>query len=77
MRDVIFASGLQQPYGIAFYPAGASPRWVYIGDTDAVVRFPYRSGALTAQAQATVTSGNQPIYVAVDPTGTAMALGSQ
>lgn len=46
--SALFASGLNHPYGIAFYPAGADPRWVYIGDTDAVVRFAYRNGALNA-----------------------------
>jgi mono/diheme cytochrome c family protein len=40
----IFASGLHQPFGIAFYPKGPNPQWVYIGDTDAVVRFPYKNG---------------------------------
>ena len=49
VQSSVFASGLQHPYGIAFYPTGADPRWVYIGDTDAVVRIPYRSGALEAQ----------------------------
>ncbi len=45
-----FASGLKQPYGIAFYPPGANPQWVYVGDTDAVVRFPYQNGDLRARA---------------------------
>jgi glucose/arabinose dehydrogenase len=26
-KDVVFASGLKQPYGIAFYPLGPDPRW--------------------------------------------------
>jgi glucose/arabinose dehydrogenase len=38
--DEIFASGLHQPFGIAFYPAGDNPQWVYVADTDRVVRFP-------------------------------------
>ena len=42
----IFATGLHQPFGIAFYPPGANPQWVYIGDTDSVKRFPYRNGDL-------------------------------
>jgi glucose/arabinose dehydrogenase len=50
--SAIFATHLNQPYGIAFYPAGPNPQWVYIGDTDAVVRFPYQSGALAAQGSA-------------------------
>src|ERR1019366_5015634 len=28
-----FAEGLTQPYGIAFYPPGGNPQWVYVGDT--------------------------------------------
>jgi glucose/arabinose dehydrogenase len=46
----VFASGLNQPYGIAFYPSGENPEWVYIGDTDAVLRFPYQNGDLKARA---------------------------
>src|ERR1700747_55720 len=47
-----FASGLKQPFGIAFYPPGKDPQWVYIGDTDSVKRFAYRSGDLKASGQA-------------------------
>jgi glucose/arabinose dehydrogenase len=47
----IFVAGLNEPYGIAFYPPGDNPQWIYIGDTDAVVRFPYRDGDLKASAQ--------------------------
>jgi len=46
----VFASGLNQPFGIAFYPAGPNPKWIYIGNTDSVVRFPYRNGDRTASA---------------------------
>ena len=48
----IFAAGLNQPYGIAFYPPGNNPQWVYIGSTSVVVRFPYRNGNLKAGARA-------------------------
>jgi len=44
----IFASGLHGPFGIAFYPAGPNPQWVYVGNTNSVVRFPYHSGDLKA-----------------------------
>ena len=43
-----FAGGLNHPYGIAYYPPGDNPQWVYIGDEDAIVRFSYRSGNLKA-----------------------------
>ena len=47
-----FAVGLHQPFGIAFYPAGPNPAWVYIGNTDGIVRFPYKIGDLTATGPA-------------------------
>jgi glucose/arabinose dehydrogenase len=47
-KSEVFASGLYQPYGIAFYPPGSSPEWVYIANSDSVVRYPYRNGDLTA-----------------------------
>jgi len=40
----IFTSGLNKPYGIAFYPPGPDPQWIYIGNTDSVLRFPYHNG---------------------------------
>ena len=48
----VFASGLNYPFGIAFYPPGPDPQWVYIGNTNSVVRFPYRSGDTTARGSA-------------------------
>lgn len=43
-----FATSLNLPFGINFYPSGPNPRWVYIGNTDSIVRFPYKSGDLVA-----------------------------
>jgi len=40
--------GLNEPYGIAFYPAGPDPKWIYVGDADSVMRFAYRTGDLEA-----------------------------
>jgi glucose/arabinose dehydrogenase len=47
-----FADNLSQPFGIAFYPAGPNPKWVYIGNTDSVVRFPYKNGDMKASGPA-------------------------
>lgn len=44
----IFSAKLRQPFGIAFYPLGPDPRFVYVANTDSVVRFPYKSGDLKA-----------------------------
>jgi glucose/arabinose dehydrogenase len=50
-RNEVFASGLEKPFGIAFHPPGPEPRWVYVGETGKVVRFPYRSGDLKARGE--------------------------
>ncbi len=47
-----FASGLDKPFGIAFYPPGAEPQWVYVANTGSVVRFPYRNGDVRARGAA-------------------------
>ncbi|HEX3437022.1 MAG TPA: sorbosone dehydrogenase family protein [Pseudacidobacterium sp.] len=47
-----FADDLNLPFGIAFYPAGPNPKWVYIGNTDGVIRFPYQNGDLKARGPA-------------------------
>ncbi|HEV8017228.1 MAG TPA: PQQ-dependent sugar dehydrogenase [Steroidobacteraceae bacterium] len=47
-RSEVFAGNLNKPYGIAFYPPGPDPKWIYVGDTDSVMRFPYRNGDLKA-----------------------------
>ena len=46
-----FASGLREPFGIAFYPPGPNPEWVYIGDTDSVKKFAYHNGDLKARGE--------------------------
>jgi glucose/arabinose dehydrogenase len=47
-QNGVFASGLRGPFGIAFYPAD-NPEWVYVGNTDSVVRFAYRGGDMKAR----------------------------
>lgn len=60
----LFAQGLQGPFGIAFYPLGAHPKWVYVANLDSVVRYPYENGDLQAR-------GPQEVVVSrlVDTTG--------
>jgi glucose/arabinose dehydrogenase len=50
-QSEIFATGLKKPYGIAFYPPGMSPQWVYIATPDAVRRYPYQPGDLKSRGQ--------------------------
>lgn len=58
----VFASELKRPFGIAFYPPGPDPQWVYVGNTDSVVRFPYHNGDLKA-------AGGQQVIVPDLPSG--------
>lgn len=58
VQKAIFASNLSRPYGIAFYPPGDKPQWVYVANTDSVVRFAYRDGDLKASGEPeTIVSG--------------------
>jgi hypothetical protein len=56
-----FASGLHGPFGIAFFPSGDNPQWVYVANTDNVVRFPYRSGDLKAAGPAVTIVAKLPV----------------
>lgn len=47
----VFAENLKQPFGIAFHPPGPNPEHIYVGNTDAVVRWPYRSGQTKAEGE--------------------------
>ncbi len=44
----VYAEDLSQPFGIAFYPSGPSPKYVYVANTGSVVRFAYTNGDLKA-----------------------------
>ena len=56
----VFASKLNLPFGLAFYPAGPNPKYLYVGDTDAVLRFPYANGDLKATAAPETVVANLP-----------------
>lgn len=58
----IFASGLDHPFGLAFYPPGPEPQWLYVANETSIVRIPYRTGDAAA-------SGKPVVIVARLPTG--------
>ncbi|MES1195953.1 MAG: sorbosone dehydrogenase family protein, partial [Steroidobacter sp.] len=41
-----FAEGLKLPFGIAFYPDATRPQWIYVAETNRVVRYHYHVGDL-------------------------------
>ena len=57
-----FATGLDHPFGISFYPLGPNPKWVYIANTTSVVRFPYKNGDLKASGSAETIVPTLPGY---------------
>jgi glucose/arabinose dehydrogenase len=56
----IFATGLSRPFGLAFYPAGPDPGFLYVGNTDSVVRFAYQNGDKQARSKAEVLTTGIP-----------------
>ncbi len=54
-----FAAGLNLPFGIAFWPP-QSPRFVYVAETDRVLRYPYVDGDLQARGPAVVVIAGLP-----------------
>jgi glucose/arabinose dehydrogenase len=49
VTETFAREGLEKPFGIAFYPVGAEPQFLYVANTNGVVRFPYRNGDLKAR----------------------------
>ena len=72
-----FIDGLDQPFGVAFYPAGPNPQWIYVAENNRVLRYPYQNGDLKARGAAEVivpkltssTGGHWTRDLAVSPDG--------
>jgi len=56
-----FATGLDHPFGIAFYPA-KNPKYVYVGNATTIQRFAYKTGDLHASGPAETVVPNIPGY---------------
>jgi glucose/arabinose dehydrogenase len=56
----IFAEGLNLPFGIAFYPLGENPQYVYVANTGSIMRFPYRNGDTVARGPSETIVNNLP-----------------
>ncbi len=57
-----FATGLDHPFGIAFYPLGSSPKWVYVANATTIQRFAYKPGDLHAEGPAETVVPDIPGY---------------
>ena len=77
-HPAIFATGLDGPFGIAFWPR-VNPRFVYVAEMNRVVRYPYDGGVHpTGPAQVIIPSlpegGHSTRDLAVAPDGTRLFL---
>ena len=52
VNEKFATEGMDRPFGIAFYPPGPDPQFLYVANTDGVIRFPYRNGDLKARGPA-------------------------
>src|SRR6266581_1448964 len=52
VTEIFAEQGLNKPFGIAFYPPGDESQFLYVANTDGVIRFPYRNGDLKARGPA-------------------------
>lgn len=59
-HNEVFARGLDRPFGIAFWPPGPQPRFIYVAETNRVVRYPYQSGDLHARGAARTVVAHLP-----------------
>jgi glucose/arabinose dehydrogenase len=62
--DSVFVTGLTRPYGLAFYPSGDKPQYLYIANVNSIVRIPYAAGDLKARGEPEVV-----VSKLVDTTG--------
>lgn len=47
----VFAGGLSRPYGMALWPSGPNPTYLYVANVNSVVRIPYAVGDLKAKGE--------------------------
>jgi glucose/arabinose dehydrogenase len=47
----VFAGGLSRPYGMALWPSGPNPTYLYVANVNSVVRIPYAVGELKAKGE--------------------------
>jgi hypothetical protein len=82
-----YIEGLRGPFGMAFYPAGDKPQWLYVAEVNRVLRFAYTSGDSKAKSEpevvvaelASTTAGHSTRDLAFSPDGKRMfvSIGSQ
>ena len=60
-QSYVFADGMSYPFGIAFWPPGPDPRFVYVAETGRVLRFAYQAGDFRARGRPEVIVPHLPV----------------
>jgi glucose/arabinose dehydrogenase/cytochrome c2 len=50
----VYSQGLSLPFGLAFYPNAKNPQWLYVAETNRVIRYAYAVGDVVARSPAEV-----------------------
>jgi glucose/arabinose dehydrogenase/cytochrome c2 len=56
----VYLQGLNQPFGLAFYPNAQSPQWLYVAETNRVTRYAYQTGDLKPREETQVLVAQLP-----------------
>ena len=48
-RADVYADGLNRPFGIEFYPSAEHPQWLYVAQTNRVIRYEFQPGDVKAR----------------------------
>jgi glucose/arabinose dehydrogenase/cytochrome c2 len=54
LKTNVYSQGLSQPFGLAFYPNATNPQWLYVAETNRVIRYAYAVGNNAASSPAEV-----------------------
>ena len=60
VTEIFAECDLNKPFGMAFYPPGNDPQFLYVANTDGVIRFQYRNGDLKAHGPAEKLAAHLP-----------------
>jgi glucose/arabinose dehydrogenase/cytochrome c2 len=53
-KTEIYSQGLSLPFGLAFYPNAKNPQWLYVAETNRVIRYAYAVGNVAPSSPAEV-----------------------
>lgn len=56
----VYVDGLNHPFGLAFYPNAAQPKWLYVAETNRVTRYAFAAGDVNPHGAAEVVVADLP-----------------